>query len=1058
MNWDRLKDLFGRAVDLDEQACAAFVTRECGGDAALRRELESLLESARQERTEFLAPVWSPPAAQPLTHAGPYHLLDKIASGGMGTVWRARRDDQQFDRVVAVKLIKLGMDSDAMTKRFVRERQVLADLDHPGIARLLDGGVALDGRPYLVMELVEGESIDAFVKSHDLNVTARLELFVKVVDAVQAAHQLGVVHRDLKPSNILITESGEPKLLDFGIAKVLQGADDERELSLLTREDERLLTPRYAAPEQVRGDAVTTATDVYALGVLLHELLTGSSPYDDDLTLRELESHICEREPPRPSLQVAETERRRLAGDVDVLVQRAMAKDPARRYASARAMAADLRRHLAHETIVARPDTLHYRVSKFVRRNRVLVGATLSVVVALTVALVVALVLRADAEQAHVEVRAIAYRASISSAEAAVRDGSWQVAQSMLQEAPRELRGWEWRHLLARLQRGKAVVDVGVPVSDAALLADGLAVVTPGEVGGLAHLVDIHRGVVVKQFETWPAARVAALPGGEAVMLVSRSYGVEVCRVGGGDEVEQPADGQAGMRKRRQVEKSRGDEQAAACVAQNPSSGRMYVGYRDGLVRVFDPVTLACLDSFQTGQGSLHSLAFSHDGRFLATGSWDETVCVWRVGEAKPMQTLRDHGTAVDALAFDQDGERIAVGTLGGELVVWDLLTGSRLANAAGCRAGVRTTMFTSDGKRLCSGDDTGAVLIHDAGSGALLARLPAGDLAVAAMLPVADGLIAVNRDGGLREFAENAEAQVVRRGCEYTMELVCDDKGCWVLASPDGIVRRWSAAPADVLEHSARFGPSMANLAMVDLSSDGLWILACDSNHLSLHATNTGEQVWSAPKQQWLGARLAADGKSVVAAYRGGIVRLALQHGDVLARHVWPDGQRLCAEQAQICIDPKARWVVVGPSLHGCYVLDGATLDFGSEIPTPAESAGVAGLVASGDGRQVAITWRGSRGGTTEVYQTDHWVVAASLPRASNAIAAEFHVDGSRLFAAGANGALRVWETTTWQRVADLHGHRSMVNGICFDSDGATMATVDAVGEIRWWPTVRRN
>lgn len=1054
VTWDRLKDLFGRAVDLDEQACAAFVARECGGDAALRQELESLLESARQERTEFLAPVWSPSAAKPLTHAGPYHLLEKIASGGMGTVWRARRDDQQFDRVVAVKLIKLGMDSDEVTRRFVRERQVLADLDHPGIARLLDGGVAQDGRPYLVMELIEGASIDVFVKSNELDVTARLELFVKVVDAVQAAHQLGVVHRDLKPSNILVTESGEPKLLDFGIAKVLQGAPGDRELSLLTREDERLLTPRYAAPEQVRGEVVTTATDVYALGVLLHELLTGSSPYDDDLTLRELESHICEREPPRPSLQVAVTERRRLAGDVDVLVQRAMAKDPARRYASARAMAADLRRNLAHETIVARPDTLRYRATKFVRRNRVLVSTTLSVVAALTVALVAALVMRADAEQAHVEVRAIAYRASIASAEAAIRDGSWQIARSMLEEAPRELRGWEWRHLQARLQRGRTVVDVGIPVHDATMLAGGLVVVSPGENGGFAHLVDLQRGVIVEQFEAEPAARVAALPGGRGVMLASRSYGVEVWSVESlGGEVGQP-----GLRKHRQVEDARGDDEAAACVAQNPSSGHMYVGYRDGLVRVFDQDTFVCSDMFQTGQESLHSLAFTCDGLCLATGSWDETVCIWRVGDRKLLQTLRDHGTAVDALAFDAAGERLAAGTLGGQLVVWDVQTGVRIATAAGCRAGVRTTMFTCDGKRLCSGDETGAVLVHDVESGALLTRLPAGDLAVTTILPAADGMIAVNCDGSLRQFAENAEAQVVRHSCEYTRDLVCDLEGRWVVVSPDGVVRKWSAAPADAPESVSRFSPSMGYQAMVDVSPHGRWLLRCDAKYLSVHATDTGELLWSAPKQEWLGARFAPDSKSVVAVYDGGIVRLASEHGTVLARYVLPDIGAVCYSPPQISIDPKGRWVVVGPCLTGCYVFDGATLTLSSEILAPTEGVGVAGLTTSPDGRYVAVTWMGASGGTTEIYEAEQWVVAASLPRAPNAIAVEFHVDGSRLFAAGANGAIRVWETRTWQRVAALHGHRSTVSAICFDCDGATMATVDSIGEMRWWPSVRAN
>ena len=294
---------------------------------------------------------------------GNYRIEGRIASGGMGVVFLARRSDAQFERQVAIKLLNSPLASPDAHRRFRAERQILATLNHPNIAQLLDGGTTDEGVPYLVMEYIDGQPIDAYCNSNDLSLPERLRLFVKVCSAVQYAHQHLVVHRDLKPSNILVTREGEPKLLDFGIAKLLEGAGEGA--THLTLADARLLTPRNASPEQVRGQPITTASDIYSLGVLLYELLTSRQPYEvSGLTPLDLQRAICETEPAAPS-----GIKRQLAGDIDNIVLMAMRKEPARRYATARQFADDIERYLAHMPVAARPDAWSYRTHKFLRRH-----------------------------------------------------------------------------------------------------------------------------------------------------------------------------------------------------------------------------------------------------------------------------------------------------------------------------------------------------------------------------------------------------------------------------------------------------------------------------------------------------------------------------------------------------------------------------------------------------------------------------------------------------------------------------------------------------------------
>lgn len=400
IDWSALEDLFHAVADLAPEARAAYLDRHCP-DPDLRREVESLLAADGVGGTRVgsvigqgiqQATLGSIEAGQLI---GPYRVVRAIGEGGMGAVYLAERDDGQFRQQVAIKVLRSSLPGPELMARFRHERQILAGLRHPNIASLLDGGASDTGMPYLVMEYVQGLALDRHCREQALDLHARLALFQKVCAAVQAAHQNLIIHRDIKPANVLVDAGGEPKLLDFGIAKLAdeQGAAAD---STLTAFGGRAFTPEFASPEQVRGQPVTTASDVYSLGVLLYGLITGRSPYARWRTQPlELQKAVCETDPPKPSdslLGAADTPlaapvaaqfRRALKGDLDHIVLKAMRKEPGQRYASPAALAEDIRRFCDQRPIEARRGSRRYVLTKFLRRNALPVSAAAAVTVAI---------------------------------------------------------------------------------------------------------------------------------------------------------------------------------------------------------------------------------------------------------------------------------------------------------------------------------------------------------------------------------------------------------------------------------------------------------------------------------------------------------------------------------------------------------------------------------------------------------------------------------------------------------------------------------------------------
>jgi serine/threonine protein kinase/tetratricopeptide (TPR) repeat protein len=435
--WQQIKGVLQEALEVPAEKRTSFLDTACRDDLSLRKEVESLLLEESETDEAFLqspvnlnlTDVEREGASWVGRRIGSYEIIEEIGEGGMGSVYRAARADEQYQKQVAIKIVKLGLDTPFALARFRAERQILANLEHPNIARLLDGGTTENGLPYVVMELVEGQPIDEYCNTHKLSVEERLRLFRKVCLAVQYAHQHLVVHRDLKPGNILVTADGTPKLLDFGIAKILDTASfpggAEPTVSFM-----RMLTPEYASPEQIRGETVTTESDIYSLGVILFLLLTGQHPYPfDSRSADAIVRAICDTEPRKPSTAVRKTTEttagqqptqrdkdistgessvklgKRLRGDLDNIVLLALRKDPQRRYASAEQFAEDIRRHLESLPVVARNDTVGYRIGKFVTRHRTGTAATavaaMFLVAAFCVALYEARVARQQAEVAR---------------------------------------------------------------------------------------------------------------------------------------------------------------------------------------------------------------------------------------------------------------------------------------------------------------------------------------------------------------------------------------------------------------------------------------------------------------------------------------------------------------------------------------------------------------------------------------------------------------------------------------------------------------------------------
>jgi len=973
---------------------------------------------------------------------GPYRTLHLIAAGGMGSVYLAERVDAAYRKQVAVKILRAGLGTEDFLARFRTERQVLADLDHPNIARLVDGGSTEEGLPYLVMDYVDGEPVDAYADRNRLGVGERLRLFLKICDAVEYAHQNLVIHRDLKPSNILVDAGGEPKLLDFGIAKVMDPAVPDA--AGLTLTANRALTPRYASPEQIRGERVTTSTDVYSLGVVLYELLTGRSPYRIESSgLFDVERAISAGVTTRPSQEVRDGEPgvatvrnstpRRLAqnlsGDLDTIILRALSKEPERRYRGVQELAADVRRHLEGLPVLARPDTVRYRLSRFAARNRPVVTSVLSIIAVLAVALTVALAANRRARSAAETSEWLAYTNALAAAEYAILNGEKAEAASHLDGVPEELRGWEWRHLHGRLDRslhrwrGHRTGVTGV-----AWLPDGTgflscsldSTVSLWPVDSDSALATWTFDAGLESLTVDPAGDVAVVAAGDgSIYLLRPAPGAAPELLGRGSGWPAPAFSPDGARLAvgfldgsvrvwdlgtREVRSLEGAHTKLALAAFSPTGDTLVTAGPDGDVKLWDAADFTRLGGFQAHPQRVYALDVSGDGK-LATGSIDRTARVWRLSTGELLGDFRKHEGTVADLAFTPDGASVVSSGPDGKVLVWNAVTAAVEGELHGHDADVSVVAVSRDGRWIVTGEWTGALRIWDR-------RTQDVRTLFAHRVWMVSRITEARFDAAGRQvaLAGVADAAVV-------WHLDADTtSGVWRLNIPHVA---W--APGD---HDLLYPGEDGTLAAISAETESIAVYPRYSvqtlavavsplaDRCAVATSDSAVTLWTLPDRT-IAARIPCAPAAVSAVFS-------------------PDGRRLAFGDA-------------GGAIH---LVDAASGDSLASWPAHARAVTSLAYLPLGNGLASA-----SADGHVRVWDPRRGLLLHDRPVSEGPLTAlAVHPEGRCLVTAGSDQVLHFLEPRTLRPVVSFHGHVARVAWLEFSRDGSALVSAGFDGAVRLW------
>jgi WD40 repeat protein/serine/threonine protein kinase len=1115
----KARELFLHAVGkLRPEQWDDYVAKACGGDAELEqqvgrflqvhREAGSFLEepagnaAAQSDAPATRWPALSPdplPVERPGTVIGPYKLLQQIGEGGMGTVFMAEQT-HPVRRKVALKVIKPGMDSRQVIARFEAERQALAMMDNVSIARVLDAGATESGRPYFVMELVNGVSITKYCDENRLTPRARLELFVPVCQAIQHAHQKGIIHRDVKPSNVMITlYDGKPvpKVIDFGVAKATEQKLTER--TLFTQYGTMVGTLEYMSPEQAEmsGLGVDTRSDIYSLGVLLYELLTGSTPLTHkrikEAGYGEILRMIKEEEPPKPSTRLSDSGEtlasisaqrhmepakltKLVRGELDWIVMKALDKDRNRRYETASGLAADVRRYLNDEPVHACPPSAWYRFRKFARRNKAALAMAsvvgLAVVVAVaglaTSTFLIAREQRVTANALQAETRAkddlrsdaCFHRITLAHRELSL--DNLKGALKLLDDCPEDLRQWEWDYLMRLCRFEPLVLRDTSGVNSVAFHPDGNQIAAAcGD--STVKVWDLKTGKVIQTLrghKSYVFSVAFRPPDGRFLASASADRTIRVWDLTTGAKVFE-CGGHLGE-----------FNGMAYAVAFSPDGRHLLAGSEDGSAILWDAADGREVRRLpEKHENTAVSVAFSRDGRLLASGSWGGVLRIWEARTGRLLHSIPAHDHRISAIAFDPDGRWLATASADRTVKVWDATTGEPLRTLHGHVGLILGLAFSPNGRRLfSSGGEDKSVKVWDPLTGREILDLRGHASLCQCVTLSPDGRRLASASADRTICIWDATPLSVGEGQE---SLTCkhDDEIWSVAFSPDGrqlasaswdkTVRLWDARTGNLLHTLARPG-SVFTIFRLAFSPDGerIAVAATSTERTALVQvwdTRTGQEVFTIPdKSPPFFVTFDPKGRYLVKEGPGFTVKVwdarTGHEVGILGRHeqpIWsmafsPDGHRLASASTDGKVkvwawDPTRLGKTQEPELQ---LSAGITPGYGERV---AFSPDGLLLVTGGEGQTVQI-WDAKTGQARELLRG----------HTGDVFAVAFSPDGRWLASAGEDTTVRLWDAKSWKLRRTLRGHVGVVGTLAFSPDSLWLASGSRDHTLKVWAVTR--
>ena len=1014
------------------------------------------------------------------TVIGRYRLLEKIGEGGFGSVYVAEQKEP-VRRRVALKVLKLGMDTRRVIARFEAERQALALMDHPHIARVLDAGATGSGRPYFVMELVRGARITDFCREHKLSIRDRLELFIQVCSAVQHAHQKGIIHRDLKPSNLLVTTIDGvpvPKVIDFGIAKAT-GDLQLTDKTIYTQFQQFIGTPAYMSPEQAElsGVDVDTRSDIYSLGVLLYELLVGTTPFDTQELLKsgldEVRRTIREQEPPRPSTRITRDlsagspemlqERRELLrvvrGDLDWIVMQCLEKDRARRYESANELAVDIQRHLRHEPVLACPPSAGYRFQKLFRRNKIAVIATVAVALSLVLGFVVSTSLfwreklarerAVKAEREQDQSRRQAEQARTEADQANVRLASnlqqleWERAEELIAAGRRA----DALALFARFLR---------ETPDNSLVATRILSALSQRNFALPIARPLRHGGKVGSLQFNPAGDQVLTSGADGLVKIWRADTGALQLIltnGTADFVSFSADGRRVIASSNDRQTRVWDAVNGRLIARLPAGGanvcaadyRLAVLAPDRLLRIWNGETNEPLGEELKPLTDVRRADWSRDGKWLAVGGADGAIRLWDTATWQPVRGPNRFAGEVSMLRFSPDGERLMAGTKNGIVAFLNPRTGEVVRETKSGEYEITAAEFSSDGRYLITTIYNDRIRLWDGRTGAALSP-SFGDLALSSARWAPDNRRLVIAAGGTARIWDALEQQPLSEPFEHEGPIDQVDFGpdghTVATGSQDGTARLWDVRmrlPAAVS------WPLPGKPRGVRFSADGSRVAVAAGDSARIHDTRTGEPLTPPMSHRNVvyAGSFSPDGRVLATTSDDKTVKLwHTASGQAL-------GEPLVHNETTWTADfsPDGRWLATSSRDGFLRVFEVQTRRLINSLQHPGE---IIGAEFSPDGKAVLTS---CVDGGMRLISTDTMKLVVPVMQHGGIIwSAVFSPDGARIASASADRTAQVWDARTGQPLGQPLRHTKVVWTALFNPDGRQIVTASDDGTARVW------